>query len=115
MNDRAGEERGVGLGRWAEEVMRLLFALHVVVVVCVCVCVCVCVLTPVCARQLLKAKKEGKVAGGYDEGPLSFAPTYKFDPMSDTYDTSHKVAANCEWLLLSEFHKGAADLTYNCA
>ena len=43
-----------------------------------------------CDGQLLKAKKEGKVAEGYDEGPLEFAPTYKFDPMSDTYDTSDK-------------------------
>eukprot|EP00961_Rhodomonas_salina_P266259 3599452-Rhodomonas_salina.1 len=25
---------------------------------------------------------------GYREGPLSFAPTYKFDPASDTYDSS---------------------------
>lgn len=60
--------------------------------------------------QLLKARKEGKVAVGYEtcligiekyasltcsraryeEGPLDFLPTYKYDPMSDTYDTSKK-------------------------
>ena len=31
------------------------------------------------------------MAKGYDEGPLSFPPTYKFDPMSDSYDSSDKV------------------------
>ena len=33
---------------------------------------------------------ERLVFAGYEEGPLSFAPTYKYDKGTDVYDTSSK-------------------------
>lgn len=41
--------------------------------------------------QLLTEKKKGNIFAGFLEGPLSFQPTYKFDPESDNYDTSAKM------------------------
>ena len=32
----------------------------------------------------------GNVFQGFSEQPISFAPSYKFDPNSDVYDTSEK-------------------------
>ncbi|XP_063687177.1 synaptojanin-1-like isoform X3 [Bolinopsis microptera] len=43
-----------------------------------------------CADQLTVQKNEKKVFQGYNEGPLEFAPTYKYDLNSDYYDTSEK-------------------------
>eukprot|EP00111_Clytia_hemisphaerica_P009128 TCONS_00026809-protein len=41
--------------------------------------------------QLLLQKAEGKVFKGFNEGPINFAPTYKYDLFSDDYDTSEKM------------------------
>lgn len=35
-------------------------------------------------------KKFFQVFHGFHEGPLNFAPTYKYDTFSDDYDTSEK-------------------------
>ncbi|KAG5837500.1 hypothetical protein ANANG_G00239930 [Anguilla anguilla] len=40
--------------------------------------------------QLLEQKEAGSIFKGYIEGPIDFAPTYKYDFMSDVYDTSEK-------------------------
>lgn len=44
-----------------------------------------------CANdQLTRAQHRGEAFVGWREGPLDFAPTYKFDPGTDTYDSSSK-------------------------
>eukprot|EP00116_Pleurobrachia_bachei_P005508 sb/3465770/ len=43
-----------------------------------------------CADQLTVQRNLGKVFQGFNEGPLDFAPTYKYDLNSDYYDTSDK-------------------------
>uniref|UniRef100_A0A158PBJ9 phosphoinositide 5-phosphatase n=1 Tax=Angiostrongylus cantonensis TaxID=6313 RepID=A0A158PBJ9_ANGCA len=40
--------------------------------------------------QLSQQKAQGLVFDGFQEGVLSFAPTYKYDIFSDDYDTSEK-------------------------
>ncbi|KAJ8256448.1 hypothetical protein COCON_G00186000 [Conger conger] len=40
--------------------------------------------------QLLEQKEAGAVFKGFIEGPIDFPPTYKYDFMSDEYDTSEK-------------------------
>eukprot|EP00727_Mastigamoeba_balamuthi_P005864 m51a1_g1898 hypothetical protein (436) ;mRNA; r:761588-763271 len=40
--------------------------------------------------QLTNERARGAVLAGYQEGPLAFPPTYKFDPGCDVYDTSPK-------------------------
>lgn len=40
--------------------------------------------------QLTIEKKKGNVFQGFLEGALSFVPTYKYDPGTDTFDTSAK-------------------------
>lgn len=40
--------------------------------------------------QLTQQKELGNVFAGFKEGPLHFAPTYKYDTFSDDYDTSEK-------------------------
>jgi len=40
--------------------------------------------------QLLCEKAQGRVFSGMTEGPLNFAPTYKFDKNVNRYDTSKK-------------------------
>ena len=40
--------------------------------------------------QLFIEKNRNATFSGFDEGPLHFYPTYKFDPGTDTYDTSKK-------------------------
>lgn len=40
--------------------------------------------------QLTLAKRSGLLFNGYEEGPLNFRPTYKFDKQCDTYDSSPK-------------------------
>lgn len=43
--------------------------------------------------QLTQQHMRGRVFSGYTEGNITFHPTYKFDPGSDTYDTSEKARA----------------------
>lgn len=40
--------------------------------------------------QLRRSKDAGDVFPGYEEGPITFAPTYKYDNGSDQYDSSEK-------------------------
>ncbi|XP_046558311.1 LOW QUALITY PROTEIN: phosphatidylinositol polyphosphate 5-phosphatase type IV-like [Haliotis rubra] len=40
--------------------------------------------------QLSKFMVEGKIFQGFQEGRINFQPSYKFDPKTDQYDTSHK-------------------------
>jgi hypothetical protein len=40
--------------------------------------------------QLLREMAKGRVFVGFEEAPLDFPPTYKFDKMSDLYDSSSK-------------------------
>jgi hypothetical protein len=40
--------------------------------------------------QLLNQRAQGNVFEGYREGKICFKPTYKYDPGTDTYDTSKK-------------------------
>nr|XP_019050419.1 phosphatidylinositol phosphate phosphatase [Kwoniella bestiolae CBS 10118]OCF29349.1 phosphatidylinositol phosphate phosphatase [Kwoniella bestiolae CBS 10118] len=42
------------------------------------------------ADQLLNSMDAGEAFVGYDEGPISFLPTYKYDNGTDDYDTSEK-------------------------
>ncbi|KAL7419534.1 Inositol-1,4,5-trisphosphate 5-phosphatase 1 [Cryptotrichosporon argae] len=42
------------------------------------------------ADQLLQAMDNDEVFVGYDEGPITFRPTYKYDNGSSQYDTSEK-------------------------
>eukprot|EP00794_Sanderia_malayensis_P016728 gene16728-18422_t len=41
--------------------------------------------------QLSVQRAEGKIFRGFQEGPIRFAPTYKYDLFSDDYDTSDKM------------------------
>ncbi|KAK4689930.1 synaptojanin, partial [Tremellales sp. Uapishka_1] len=43
-----------------------------------------------CDQKLLQAVGQGEVFIGYDEGPIAFRPTYKYDNGTDEYDTSEK-------------------------
>lgn len=51
--------------------------------------------------QLRRAQKEGLMLVGFQEGPITFKPTYKFDKNTDIYDTSEKqrVPAWCDRIL----------------
>ncbi len=40
--------------------------------------------------QLRRSREVGDVFPGYEEGPITFAPTYKYDNGSDQYDSSEK-------------------------
>jgi phosphatidylinositol-bisphosphatase len=40
--------------------------------------------------QLSQQKELGHVFAGFKEGPLHFAPTYKYDTFTDDYDSSEK-------------------------
>lgn len=40
--------------------------------------------------QLSQAQKKGEAFGEFEEGPINFAPTFKYDPGTDHYDTSSK-------------------------
>jgi hypothetical protein len=40
--------------------------------------------------QLTSCMRDQSVFAGYSEGPLVFAPTYKYDNGTDRYDTSEK-------------------------
>lgn len=41
--------------------------------------------------QLRLAIETGEAFAGYDEGPLLFPPTYKYDVGTDNYDSSEKM------------------------
>lgn len=41
--------------------------------------------------QLRQAIDDGSSFAGYQEGPLLFRPTYKYDLGTDRYDTSEKL------------------------
>uniref|UniRef100_A0AC34GS00 Phosphoinositide 5-phosphatase n=1 Tax=Panagrolaimus sp. ES5 TaxID=591445 RepID=A0AC34GS00_9BILA len=43
--------------------------------------------------QLTEQRKAGNVFHGFEEGRITFAPTYKYDTFSDDYDTSEKCRA----------------------
>jgi hypothetical protein len=51
--------------------------------------------------QFLAQRSAGAIFQGYSEGPIAFPPTYKYDPGTDTYDTSSKqrVPAWCDRVL----------------
>lgn len=40
--------------------------------------------------QLKMSREKGKAFGGFNEGDLTFPPTYKFDIGTNNYDTSKK-------------------------
>lgn len=42
------------------------------------------------ADQLSMQREAKEVFGGFSEGPLCFAPTYRYDLFCDSYDTSEK-------------------------
>jgi alpha-tubulin suppressor-like RCC1 family protein len=46
--------------------------------------------TLLASDELLGAKERGRVFAAWHEQPITFGPTYKFDPGTDTYDTSSK-------------------------
>lgn len=43
--------------------------------------------------ELTLARASGAAFHGYQEAPIRFAPTYKYDPGADTYDSSDKMRA----------------------
>ena len=45
------------------------------------------------ADQFYQQRNQRKVFSGYQEGPIKFLPTYKFDPGTDIWDTSEKARA----------------------
>ncbi len=67
------------------------------------------------ADQLRQAMDDGEVFIGYDEGPITFRPTYKFDNGTDDYDTSEKQRIPA-WTDRVLFKGSALRLQeYNCA
>ncbi|CAG2055636.1 unnamed protein product [Timema podura] len=40
--------------------------------------------------QLRRSRAEGSVFRDFEEGPITFQPTYKYDPGTQVYDSSHK-------------------------
>ncbi|CAK9295175.1 unnamed protein product [Gordionus sp. m RMFG-2023] len=51
--------------------------------------------------QLTKQKNSGKIFPGFQEGPITFPPTYKYDPGTDNFDSSEKarVPSWCDRIL----------------
>ena len=43
-----------------------------------------------CFLQLRNEHAAGRTFSGFEEAPIAFAPTYKYDIFSDAYDTSEK-------------------------
>ena len=71
--------------------------------------------TPLLASdQLRNAQAWGAAFVGYEEAPITFAPTYKYDPGTDVYDTSEKrrPPAYCDRVLWRGPKKHAACTTY---
>ena len=50
--------------------------------------------------QFLEQRRMRKVFGGYEEGPITFVPTYKFDPGTDRWDSSEKGTYVLTWELI---------------
>ena len=44
-------------------------------------------------NQLMRQRLLGNVFHKFEEGPVSFRPTYKYDPGTDDWDTSEKCRA----------------------
>ena len=40
--------------------------------------------------QLSNERAAGRTFSGFDEAPIAFAPSYKYDIFSDVYDSSEK-------------------------
>ena len=51
--------------------------------------------------QLIREKCENRVFSGWNEAPITFAPTYKYDFGTDIYDSSEKarIPAYCDRVL----------------
>ena len=49
-----------------------------------------------------------EVAFGYKEGPLNFPPTYRYDPGSNSFDSSKKrrIPAYCDRILFKDNSQG---------
>ncbi|RPD80946.1 inositol polyphosphate phosphatase [Lentinus tigrinus ALCF2SS1-7] len=62
------------------------------------------------ADQLRRAIDDGEVFNGYQEGPLLFQPTYKYDLHSDNYDTGEKMRIPA-WTDRILFKGNSLDLT----
>lgn len=43
--------------------------------------------------QLFNSRIEGSIFREFEEGPITFPPTYKYDPGTQRFDTSHKLRA----------------------
>ncbi|KAL6630159.1 SacI homology domain-containing protein [Neocallimastix sp. 'constans'] len=56
--------------------------------------------------QLINQMLEGKAFYGYQEGPITFQPTYKYDIGTDEYDSSEKarIPAWCDRILFKAKH-----------
>jgi synaptojanin len=48
-------------------------------------------ITSVCCTKLREAIDSRSVFAGYEEGPILFRPTYKYDVGTDLYDTGEKL------------------------
>lgn len=71
-----------------------------------------------CFDQLLNEKRKGAIFQGFDEGNISFKPSYKFDPYTETFDTGKKSRAPawCDRILYSSprYEKELSLLSYEC-
>lgn len=63
--------------------------------------------------QLGQEMRKGNCFEGYTEGPITFRPTYKYDPGTDNYDSSEKqrAPAYCDRILWKG--SNVEQLTYN--
>ena len=67
------------------------------------------------ADQLNVQMKKGAVFTGWQEAPINFAPTYKYDAFSTEYDTSEKerIPAWCDRVLWLSGDKTVKNLAYS--
>lgn len=66
------------------------------------------------SEQLMQQRAAGHVFQGFNEGPIMFPPTYKYDTFSDDYDTSEKCRTpawtdRILWWQRPKFGQNAAD------
>lgn len=75
---------------WSNDQVRKHFTLdsfiHLITITLRCLYVCEALVLYVFS-QLMMMKKKVEALQEFDEGPLDFQPTYKFDLNSDTYDS----------------------------